>query len=165
KITLIIDEKADQIKFEIEEIKPPEEKEKPPIVTGPEISPPPIGPTAPEKGMNEVIVEIDPSFNYEDFRTKLEALYKTYGTLISSIKLSTSSNMLRVTFDFLGSAHSASTIVNVSRFLRQVSNSYKATPYIEIKFTSPLPQDKLQEMLGSFLTGKVRRSWDTLLPS
>jgi len=165
KITIIIDEETDQIKFEIEEIKPPEEKEKPPIITGPEIPPPPIGPPAPEKGMNEVIVEIDPSFNYEDFRTKLEALYKTYGTLISSIKLSTSSNMLRVTFDFLGSAHSASTIVNVSRFLRQVSNSYKATPYIEIKFTSPLPQDKLQEMLGSFLTGKVRRSWDTLLPS
>jgi hypothetical protein len=165
KITLTIDEKADQIKFEIEEIKPPEEKEKPPIVTGPEIPPPPTEPSAPEKGMNEVIVEIDPSFNYEDFRTKLEALYKTYGTLISSIKLSTSSNMLRVTFDFLGSAHSASTIVNVSRFLRQVSNSYKATPYIEIKFTSPLPQDKLQEMLGPFLTGKVRRSWDTLLPS
>ena len=166
KITLIIDEKRDQIKFEIEEIKPPEEEEKlPEISAGPEITTTTTTLAAAEKIMNEVIVEIDPTFNYEDFRAKLETLYKTYGTLISSIKLSTSSNMLRVTFDFLGSAHSTSTIVNVSRFLRQVSNSYKATPYIEIKFTSPLPQDKLQEILGSFLTGKVRRSWDTLLPS
>lgn len=166
KITLIIDEKTDQLKFEIEEIKPPEEKEKPPEITAePEIPTTSAIPVSAEKTMNEVIVEIDPAFNYEDFRAKLETLYKTYGTLISSIKLTTSSNMLRVTFDFLGSGHSSSTIVNVSRFLRQVSNSYKATPYIEIKFTSPLPQDKLQEMLGSFLTSKVRRSWDTLLPS
>ncbi|MGB9841558.1 MAG: hypothetical protein ACPLKZ_02410 [Candidatus Bathyarchaeales archaeon] len=165
RITLKINQKESTITFEIEETKPPEIEEKKPPTEPTEIEIPPAPGTAVpvEKVMTEVLIEIDPAFNYEDFKNKLEMLYKTYGTLISSVKLSTSSNLLRATFDFLGGAHSSSTIVNVSRFIRQVSNPYKATPYITIKFTNPLPQDKLKEILGTFAESKVRRSWDTLL--
>ncbi|MEM1589171.1 MAG: hypothetical protein QW175_01970 [Candidatus Bathyarchaeia archaeon] len=166
KVTLKVDEKAGRITFEIEEIKPPE------IIEGrpPEITPEetlavegrlPIA----EKTLGEVIIEIDQNFNYEDFKQKLDSLYQTYGTLINSIKIGTSGNLIRVTFDFLGSGHKTSTIMSTTRFLRQISNIYKATPQLEIKFTSPLPEEKLQEILGPFFTKRVRRSWDKLLPS
>jgi hypothetical protein len=157
-----------RIAFEIEEVKPPEvTEERPPEIPIEVIAPPTEkgGPTITEKTLGEVIIEVDQNFNYEDFEQKLNSLYNTYGTLITSIKLGASGNLLRVSFDFLGTGHSASTIISVSRFLRYVSNIYGATPNIEIKFASPLPEEKLQELLGSFLTRKVRRSWDRLLPS
>ena len=166
KITFLIDEKLGQIKFEVEEIKLPE---KPEIISGVQV--PTIEETTTpttvitEKTLNEVAIEVDQTFNYEDFRTRLETLYKTYGTLISSVKLSVSGGLLRVAFDFLGSAHQPSIIISVSRFLRQLANTYKLTPYLEIKFAGPLPQEKIQEILGPFFTTKVRRSWDKLLPS
>jgi hypothetical protein len=166
KITLKVDEKTGRIIFEEEEIKPPEIIEKgPPEITTEEITP--ITPVAPptEKTLSEVIIEVDQNFNYEDFKQKLDSLYQTYGTLISSIKIGTSGNLIRVTFDFLGSGHQTSTVISATRFLRQISNIYKATPQLEIKFTSALPEEKLQEILGSFFTKKVRRSWDRLLPS
>jgi hypothetical protein len=166
KITLKVDEKTGRIIFEEEKIKPPEIIEKgPPEITTEEITP--ITPVAPptEKTLSEVIIEVDQNFNYEDFKQKLDSLYQTYGTLISSIKIGTSGNLIRVTFDFLGSGHQTSTVISATRFLRQISNIYKATPQLEIKFTSALPEEKLQEILGSFFTKKVRRSWDRLLPS
>jgi hypothetical protein len=167
-VTIKVNEETGRLTFEIEEVKPPEAiEEKPPEIPTEVITPPIEEERLPvtEKILDEAIIEIDQNFNYEDFKQKLDSLYKTYGTLISSIKLEASGNLLRVSFDFLGTGHSASTIINVSRFLRQVSNLYKATPNIEIKFTSPLPEGKLQELLGAFFTKKVRRSWDRLLPS
>jgi hypothetical protein len=164
-ITFKVDEKTGRLSFEVEEVKPPVEviKEKTPIEM---ITPTEEGrPLATEKTLSEVIIEIDQNFNYEDFKQKLDSLYKTYGTLISSIKLGVTGNLLKVSFDFLGTSHSTSTIINVSRFLRQVSNIYKAIPSMEIKFTSPLPEEKIQELLGAFFAKKVRRSWDRLLPS
>jgi len=173
-ITINVDEKAGHIVFEVKEIKPPETikeemaaVEKPPEVP-PEVITPPKEEKPPaivEKTLSEVIIEIDQNFNYEEFKQKLDSLYRTYGPLISSIKLEASGNLLKASFNFLGSGHSANTIINVSWFLRQVSNIYKATPSIEIKFTNPLPEEKIQEILGAFFTKKVRRSWDRLLPS
>ena len=167
-VTFDVDEKTGLLSFEIEEVKPPEvTKEKAPEISKEVVPSPTEEGRLPvtEKTLDEVIIEIDQSFNYEDFKQKLDSLYKTYGTLISSIKLGATGNLLRVSFDFLGTGHSTSTIINVSRFLRQVSNIYKATPNMEIKFTSPLPEEKIQELLGEFFTKKVRRSWDRLLPS
>jgi hypothetical protein len=167
-VTFKVDEKTGRLSFEIEEVKPPEViKEKPPELPTGIITPPTEEgrPPVTEKTLGEVIIEIDQNFNYEDFKQKLDSLYKTYGTLISSIKLGATGNLLRASVDFLGTSHSTSTIINVSRFLRQVSNIYKATPSMEIKFTSPLPEEKIQELLGAFFTKKVRRSWDRLLPS
>ena len=166
KITFIVDEKLGHIRFEVEEMKPPKEPEKPTGMVIPSVTeaPPTTATVIPERTLNEVVIEVDQAFNYEDFRSRLETLYKTYGTLISSVKLSVSGGLLRATFDFLGSAHQPSIIISVSRFLRQISNAYKSTPYVEIKFTNPLPQDKIQEILGSFFTTKVKRSWDRLLP-
>ncbi|MEM1666518.1 MAG: hypothetical protein QXW12_04155 [Nitrososphaerota archaeon] len=168
KVTLKVDEKTNRIIFKIEEIKPPEiiTEEKPTEIPPEEIPVPTEDrPAIAEKTLGEVIIEVDQNFNYEDFKQKLDSLYQTYGTLISSIKIGTSGNFIRVTFDFLGSKHSTTTIISAARFLRQISNMYKATPQLEIKFTSPLPEEKLQEILGSFFTKKVRRSWDRLLPS
>jgi hypothetical protein len=162
KVTIKVDEKNGIISFETEEIKPPEITKQPEItVTPPTEGPPP----APEKTLEELVIEIDQSFNYEDFKQKLDSLCQTYGPLITSIKLEVRGNLLHVYFDFLGSAHQTSTILTVSRFLRQLSNQYKATPSLEIKFANPLPQQKLQELLGAFFTKKVRRSWDRLLPA
>lgn len=164
-VSFNIDETAGLIMFQIEEkVKPPpkEVEEGKPIE---EITIPEGEKGVPVEALSEVMIEIDPSFNYDDFRTKLDTLYKNYGTLISAIKLGASGNVVRISFDFLGAGHSPSTIINVIRFLRQVSNIYKAIPYVEIKFTSPLPQQALGETLGPFLTKKVRRSWDRLLPA
>jgi len=166
KITIKIDAAADLIQFQVQELKPPEEleREAPPIKV--EVPAPIEELEKPEiKTLNEITIDVDPKFNYEDFKAKLDTLYKTYGTLISSIRLESIGNVIRATFNFLGTGHSPSTIVNVARFLKQVSNVYKVSPYVEIKFTSPLPQDKLEEIFGSFLTKKVRRSWDRLLPT
>lgn len=170
-VTMKVDEGAGRIAFE-EEVKPPPpapaEGKPPEALTPPgAITPPTLEgrPPVVERTLGEVIIEIDQGFNYEDFRQRLDALYKTYGTLISSIKLGASGDLLRASFDFLGSSHSTSTIISVSRFLRQLSNAYKATPSVEIKFTNPLPEEKLQEMLGTFFMKKVRRSWDRLLPA
>ena len=167
KVTLKVDEKVGRITFEIEEIKPPEIIEERPPETPLEVTPVPSVEGRPpiEKTLGEVTIEIDQNFNYEDFKQKLDLLYQTYGTVISSIKIGASGNLIRITFDFLGSGHSTSTIISTTRFLRQISNIYKATPQLEIKFTSSLPEEKLQEILGSFFTKKVRRSWDKLLPS
>ena len=168
KITLKFNEKTDSLTFEIEILKPPEEVEiKPRAPEIPTVTIPTEAerPASAKRTIAEIIIDVDSSFNYEEFRTRLEALYETYGTLISSIKLGTSGNLLRATFDFLGSGHSATTIVSVMRFLRQLSTPYKATPHVEIKFTSPLPEEKLQDLLGPFFTKKIRRSWDTILPT
>jgi hypothetical protein len=162
KITFKIDETAGLALFQIEEkVKPPEEEKEIIIV---EEGIPPVREAEKLKTLSDVMIEIDPGFKYEEFRTRLDSLYKSYGTLISSIKLGASGNVLRASFDFLGAGHSSSTIINVIRFLRQVANIYKAIPYVEIRFTSPLPQDRLEEILGPFLAKKVRRSWDRLLP-
>jgi hypothetical protein len=173
-ITINVDEKAGHIVFEVKEIKPPETikeeiaaVEKPPEIPSEVIIPPKEEkpPAIVEKTLSEVITEIDQNFNYEEFRQRLDSLYRAYGSLISSIKLEASGNLLKASFNFLGSGHSTNTIITVGRFLRQVSNIYKATPSIEIKFTNPLPEEKIQEILGAFFTKKVRRSWDRLLPS
>jgi hypothetical protein len=162
-VTFKVDEKSGCITFEVE-VKPKEvEKEGVSEVTvetiGGEEHPPVI-----ERTLSEVVIEVDKNFNYEDFKQKLDSLYKVYGTLIGSIKLEAVGNLFRVSFDFLGSGHSTSTIITATRFLRQVSNIYEATPSVEIKFISPLPEGKVQELLGEFFTKKVRRSWDKLLP-
>jgi len=164
KITLKVDKEIGSIIFEEEEIKPLEVIKGPPEIKPEEITPPtPSRP--PEKTLNEVVIEVDQNFNYEGFKQKLDLLHQTYGTLISSIKIGVSGNLIRVTFDFLGSGHQTSTVISAARFLRQISNAYKATPQLEIKFSNALPEEKLQEILGPFFTKKVRRSWDRLLPS
>jgi hypothetical protein len=167
-VTFKVDEEAGRLSFIIEEAKPSEviREKSPEILTGITVfSTREEHPSVTEKTLGEVIIEIDQNFNYEDFKQKLDSLYKTYGTLISSIKLGVTGNLLRVSFDFLGTGHSTNTIISVSRFLRQVSNIYKTTPTMEIKFTNPLPEEKIQELLGVFFTKKVMRSWDKFLPS
>jgi len=161
-VTFKVDEKAGRLSFEVEEVKPPVGKppEGPPEVVLPK---PEEGPSI-RRTLSEVLIEIDQGFNYEEFGKRLDALYKTYGTLIGSIRLEVAGSLLRASIDFLGSNHSPSTIVSASRFLRLISSSYKATPSLEIKFTSPLPEEKVQELLGEFFTKKVKRSWDRLLP-
>ncbi|MEM2364821.1 MAG: hypothetical protein QXD81_05045 [Candidatus Bathyarchaeia archaeon] len=166
KVVLKIDGKQGHIAFEIEEIKPVGIEGKPSEISPEAI---PIHPGGPplvsERALSEVIIKIDQNFNFEDFKQKLNSLYQTYGTLINSIKIETSGNLIRVSFDFLGSGHNADTIIGATRFLRQISNRYNTTPQFEIKFASMLPEEKLQEILGSFFTKKVMRSWDKLLPS
>ncbi|MEM2222936.1 MAG: hypothetical protein QW143_05945 [Candidatus Korarchaeota archaeon] len=166
KITLLVDEEQGWIRFKVEETKLSEK----PKMTTEELVPKIEEITAPttvitERTLNEVTIEVDQTFNYEDFKARLGTLYKTYGTLISSVKLRANGELLRAIFDFLGSVHEPSTIVNVSYFLRQLATKYKLMLYIEIKFASSLPQEKIQEILGPFITTKVKRSWDKLLLS
>lgn len=174
RVTLKVDERTGYVVFEVEEIRRQQElefvkkeavEEKPLEVTPETVLAPTVeGPASTgRKTLGEVVIDIDQNFSYEEFKQRLDLLYQTYGTLISSIRIVVNGNSLRALFDFLGSSHTTYTIIGAARFLRQISNMYGATPQLEIKFTSPLPEEKLQEMLGSFFTKKVRRSWDRFL--
>lgn len=159
KIILKVDEKTGNIIFEKQRITPPEPVP-PERLPGPPVGGPPTAVV-----IDELIIDVERNFNYEDFKQRLDSLYKTYGTLISSIKIGTSGNRIRATFDFLGSGHETSMVIGATRFLRQISDRYEATSQLEIKFASALPEERLQEIFGPFLTKKVRRSWDRFLPS
>jgi len=163
KVTLKIDEEKDLIRFEYEKIKPPPPEEDtsgitqfPPVTTIEEHK---------IKTISNITLDIDQSFNYDEFRTKLGTLYKLYGTLISSIKIGAHGNTIRVEFNLIGAQHSPSTVIGVIRFLSHLLRTYKTIPYVDIKFSNPLPQDKITEIFGEDVLKKVRRSWDRLLPT
>ncbi|RJS92428.1 hypothetical protein CW705_02780 [Candidatus Bathyarchaeota archaeon] len=164
-VTLKVDESRNLIKFEYEKIKPPpptKEAKPPPTITLPPITPPE---RIPIKTIKNITLDINQSFNYDEFRAKLETLYNTYGTLINSINIGASGNTIRVEFSLIGAQHTPSTVVGVIRFLSHLLRIYKTTPYIDIKFSSPIPQEKVAEIFGEEVLKKVRRSWDRLLPT
>lgn len=167
RVKLLVDEKQGLIKFEVEEIKPPEElrelAEMPAPPTKELVEPTPLTPTPSTDTINEVLIEMGEGFSLTDFQSRLETLYKTYGTLISSIKLSASGQSLRASFDFLGSDHQPNRIASSANYLRQLASSYGLIPSIEIRFTNPLPRERVKEILGPFFTTKIKRSWDKIL--
>ena len=164
RVIFKIDEQKDSIRFEYEKIKPELEK----IETTPETAT--LTPVTPTPGpviktISSITLDIDQSFNYDEFKAKLDTLYKTYGPLINSIKIGANGNTIRVEFDLIGAQHSSNTVISVIRFLSLLLRAYKTTPYIDINFLNPIPQDKAVEIFGENVLKKVRRSWDRLLPT
>lgn len=164
RVNLNVREEANRIFFEIEEMKPPEvvkPQPQPPTIA----PPPPPPPSLPARTLEKAVVEVSGGFDFNEFRQRLDPLYRTYGQLVNYMTIKAEGSGFRAMFEFLGLKHEVSHILQTLNFLKHLSEKYKAALQLEIGFMEPLLEDKVREILGPFFSEKVRRSWDRLLPS